>query len=88
MGLEDFGDFGVMFFPIAWASGRPRKLSARCATVEEEEEEEEEEEDLFVFNDTRLIKSIFHALHDAINITSGRLLHCLHFDVFILAGVV
>ena len=29
-------DFGVRCFTIAWASGRPRKLSARCATVETE----------------------------------------------------
>ena len=28
--------FGARLFPIAWASGRPIKLSARCATVESE----------------------------------------------------
>ena len=29
-------DFGVRCFTIAWASGRPRKLSAKCVTVETE----------------------------------------------------
>jgi hypothetical protein len=27
-------DFRILVFPIAWASGRAIKLSARCSTVE------------------------------------------------------